>query len=282
MSQPPAPRPVPDTRTPEQMPTAARIEWFDASRGFGVLVTATDERIGFDADAGSGNAGDAVTVEWRRAKAGPWNVPARILSATTRPPAAAPTFTLDEWLSGFAKRCSKIRGITKRVLLDGLGDALEPFATSIDVDTYELGRGTGEDASAILHAIAHIARFGEGHERHAKWVWSFDYKDLEVFDELVPALGLAPAAVQAKLGDNPDVRDILRICNELAPGADRLYSVTTNGDSYVIVALPPAACSRLVDDGYLVIDGEVSPPARKQRRWIDRANDWLVRTLTGH
>jgi hypothetical protein len=260
------------------MPQTARIEWYDPRRGFGVLVTDAGERVSFDGEAaGAATSGDAVTVEWRRAKAGPWNVPARIVPLGFVPAPPPPELTLAEWLAGFAQRCSKIRGISQRDLLDGSGDALEPFVVPTD-DGHHMGRGTGEDAVVILSAIADLARFEPRFAKHARWVRAFDCKERDEWTGVAEMIDVDPAAVLRRLrgrGELSLAHDFVPTCNALATGPDRLYCAKTDDDSDVVVALPPDECAELVARGYLVLIARAPevPP------WRRRATAWLARVF---
>lgn len=160
MAQEPAPRPTLDERAPDQMPSAGTVEWYDATRSVGVLVTSDGARVTFDGDVlkrrKSVLDGSAVTIEWKRARAGAWNVPALVTQAGV--PGPAPTFTLDQWLVGFHKRTGKLKRLTAKALSEEEG-----------VDQWD---GTEDRAWMLLRAIGEMP----GQDR---WIRSFDWKDGE-------------------------------------------------------------------------------------------------------
>jgi hypothetical protein len=162
--QDPAPRPSPDERTPEQMPTTAKVEWYDATRSIGVLVTSDGARFSFDGDVLKRVKDvelDAVTVVWKRARAGAWNVPALVTQAGVKALEPAPHFTLEAWLEGFNERTGK------RVTLE-------------DHECIDEWDGTEATSWMLVSAIGELPA-------HKKWIRSFDWKDGEA---LVEAFGL--------------------------------------------------------------------------------------------
>ena len=147
-------------------------------------------------------------------------------------------------------------------------DRLEPFAVEQGDGEHSFGKGTGRDASAILHAIAHIAESDDRYREHARWVRSFDDKDKERWDEVAAMVGVDPDDVAARTRAIDDLEiqlHFLPVCNDLASGSDRRYSIATDCDFYIVVALQREACERLVADGYVVLS-ETPPDGRPRSR----------------
>jgi hypothetical protein len=237
------------------MPTEARVQSYDPARGFGTLITRTGEVFAFELEKFRGKGpvaaaiGKAVRVEWKRARAGAWNVPASVIEVGWAPAPPPPHFTLEQWLTGFNARCQKLGGLTA-----GMLRRTWPF------EEYEEGggggwsrgkRGDANDAVWILHAVHSLATESEAEDKwaiHRTWVRVFDWKDHDSLYATAEMLGL-----DAQPAGEPD--EWLARCNHLAAAkgnADRLASVG-NDDNVVIVALTLEQQRALTADGYLVI-----------------------------
>lgn len=263
---PSAPPPKPDERAPEQMPASGRVEWYDKRRGFGVLVTSTGERVGFDGDvfargASGAPAGLAVTIEWKRARAGAWNVPALVRAAGSEERAQA--FTLASWIAAVQKITGRLVDATPAQFAEAADD-LEPWAERTG-EHWTYGTGTSEHAWKLFAAVPAI---------DGRWVHHFDHRE---FDD---GFALLPPMVGLTLDDiTPQPRRrvedyFLRECNRLARTSDRLFNLHTGGDNYVVVALPPAHAEQLAAGGYLRL---ASTGAIEPRSWRDRVASWLRR-----
>jgi len=159
-NQEPAPAPNPDERSPDEMPSTGTVEWYDSTRSIGVLVTADGARVTFDGDVLKRGKdaldGSKVTIKWKRARVGAWNVPALVTQAGV--PGPAPTFTLEQWLAGFKQRTGRLKGLT--------ADALR------EVEGVEEWDGTESRAWMLLRAVGELPV-------HKKWIRSFDWKNGE-------------------------------------------------------------------------------------------------------
>jgi hypothetical protein len=248
------------------MPATGRVEWYDKTRGFGVLVTNTGERVGFDGDvwANGGSAaaaGLAVTIEWRRARAGAWNVPALVRAAGSHEP--APTFTVASWIAAVQTITGRLRDVTPAQLAEA-SDDLEPWAERTGED-WAYGTGTRDDAWKLFSAAATV---------DSGWVHHFDHREFDAgFALLPPMVGLSLDDITPQPRRRVE-EYFLRECNRKARGPERLFSLHTGGDNYVVVALPPADVERLAAEGYLRL---ASSATAEPRSWRDRVASWLGR-----
>ncbi len=270
---PAAPAPKPDERQPDQMPVRGNVEWFDRSRGFGVLITTTNERVAFNGEvytraAQGADAGAPVDLVWKRARAGAWNVPAAVTQVGYKPAAPPPSFSLAAWLAGFQERSTKLKGMTRARLVAASDSDLEPWVVS-DGATHRFGSGTRDDAWLIFDVLGELPP-------HERWIRSFDYKDFDGGFALLPAMvGLT---LDDLLATGAALDDFIPACNRLARTDERLFSLHTGGDNYMVIAMPSDECARLVDDGYLRLDTGVAPaapPPSLAKRFVG----WLAATV---
>lgn len=224
------------------MPTTGWLEWYDPTRGFGVIVTATHERFAFDHGSGTEvpAPGAPIVITWKRSRTGHWNVPATVVPWGWVPPPAARSFHLQEWLRGFDAVTGKLRGLTAGMLKRAHGEDLDPWPK----------KGSARSAWLVLSAIE------QSIPGHDAWIRVFDYKEIDDgWLSLPPMVGVRADEIRPQsdrwIGDY-----FLAACNDRSRTGERLYSLVTESDCYCMIALRPDHCEALVRDGLLAVDQE--------------------------
>lgn len=181
-------------------------------------------------------------------------------------------FTLVQWLEEFAACSPRLRGVSRKRLLDQHGGDLGVWATREGDGRWTYGEGTAADAWLILDALANAGELDDGWQAHAAWVRGFDYKDSDAWETLPAMMGLTWHDLSRggwRMGDD-GVSDLLARCNQLAAERnvdERFFSLETHGDNYVIVMLSPAAAARLVAAELLDVDLQPPPVFREDPWW---------------
>jgi hypothetical protein len=178
-----------------------------------------------------------------------------------------PELTLADWLGGFELRSAKLEGLSAHQLLAKYREDLEPWARRVG-ERWEFGIGTAQEAWMILHAMETLPRY-------QSWIRSFDYMDAEAWSSLPSMVGLSHRDVPPQPDRYPGDY-LFDACNELTKTGEHIFSLTTHGDNYVVIAMPPRDLELLVQDGYLEVDrrrDEDSPPPSLR----DKVLAWLRR-----
>lgn len=180
-------------------------------------------------------------------------------------------FSLAEWLSEATACCPRLRGVSKKQLLDS-GYELGPWARRDEAGRWVFCRCGADEAWWLLDALASIGDFDEEQAHHAAWLRSFDWKDSDAWELLPSMMGLTWADLERggwTMG-RAEVGELLDRCNELAKERqldERFFSLATGGDDYLIAMLSPDAAQRLVAAQLLPLDLREPPAYREDPAW---------------
>jgi hypothetical protein len=168
------------------------------------------------------------------------------------------TCWLSTWVQEFSATTGRLRGVARDEVLEE-AEGLEKWAIRDDGDSHwRFERHGASEVWRILDALAHTELAVEGGVR---WLHAFDYKDSDAWSELGPMVGVPDAELMAELprlgevararGATFEVHDFVDLCNLRSRNGMHLFDVDTHGDSYLFVALPPAAYAVAIERGLL-------------------------------
>jgi hypothetical protein len=180
--------------------------------------------------------------------------------------------SLTAWLQHASKLIPALKGITAPALADESGDDIAGW-TIRRGEKWTFPGGSAADAWSIFMALAHLGEFSEDEvwKRHARWVRSYDWKESDEWHLVPEMLGFSHDALLARdlwPSEERGLLDLLAACNQLAEERnlpDRLISLRTGGDCYVIAAIPTESVTRLVDASLVELDALPRRAARPFR-----------------
>jgi hypothetical protein len=257
-----------EARAPEEMPTDWQVKSFAHEQGFGTLSHALGEEAVFNIDAwnlGSWKpsrrealsqrqaallprVGEPVRVTWKRSLSGK-TVPAQV--QPTGRVSIGKEYKLSAWLKAVQRHTGHFAAIKPASLLEALAE--------LDPDLADEWRDS-EPRSAIDFAML-LMSIGQLREvapdwfaEHAAWVYTDDWRwDRERGMATLPQM-LGISATPALASESEALEEYAQRCNAQAATEGRelrLYSVDTDSDQYVVLALQPEAFAALVKDEYL-------------------------------